>query len=123
MKRIAVTIANSLLVSTSSHFVSTLVCYFWLIYDNEEYSIDRSILFWVLYHLIALYVSFTGLRILGYFRDKSSLRTTIYATIFILTHFISFFFWVFYKQAVIQFFMTFLKTLIFFSFSLVNRPH
>ena len=111
MKRIVLTIANSLLVSTSSHFIATLVCYFWLVFDTGEYSIDRTILFWVLYHLIALYVSFSGLRMLGYFRDSSSIRTTIYATIFIVTHFISFFVWAFYKQEIIAVLKDFVLTL------------
>lgn len=111
MKRIVLTICNSLLVSTSSHFIATLVCYFWLVFDNREYSIDRTILFWVLYHLIALYISFSGLRMLGYFRDRSSIRTTIYVIIFIVTHFVSFFTWYFYKQEIIAFLKEFIVTL------------
>jgi hypothetical protein len=101
MKRLVSTIFSSILISTSSHFVATLVCYFWLVYDTNDYSIDRTILFWVLYHLIALYISFTGLRAMGYFRDRSSFRITIYAIIFIVTHFVSFFIWLFYKQEII----------------------
>lgn len=103
MKRIISTIFNSVLISTSAHFIATLVCYVWLLYDTNNYSVDRTILFWVLYHLVALYVSFSGLRSFGYFRDRSSLRTTIYAIIFIVTHFISFFVWYFYKQEILQF--------------------
>lgn len=100
--RILTTIFHSLLVSTSAHFVATLVCYVWLILDKNEYNIDKTILFWALYHLMSLYVSFTGLRILGYFRDRSRTRTTIFALIFIISHFISFFVWYWYKEAIIE---------------------